>query len=263
MVERIVSNLVANAVKYTTTGGILLSCRERRAPVNSVKVGQAPSPHHFRIEVWDTGPGIATTDRTRVFEKYAQLDTGRGGIGMGLHIVQRLVRLIGGSLLLRSRVGHGTLFALCLPITHANEPAIQAPRAGGQTTGRESLAGLFVAVMDDDAEVRNSLSLLLQRWGCRVVAGECAADIRAAVTLATRPCVAVVDYRLGAGRTGPREVAALEAEVGARLPTLIVTGETSGDALEDIRSCGYASLGKPVEIQRLHAWLLAELADVA
>ncbi len=128
LVERIVRNLLSNAIKYTPRGGVLLACRMRR------------HPHpHWRIEVWDSGLGLAPADCHRVFDEFFQASNGRhqrgDGLGLGLSIVQRLARLLDADLQLRSRLDHGSCFSLGLPMRSGLTEAVVAARRLGLAAG--------------------------------------------------------------------------------------------------------------------------------
>ena len=254
LLERILRNLLANAARYTRQGGILLACRLRGA--GQADMGQATGPH-WRIEVWDTGLGIAPAEQGRIFEEFYQVDNpGRDraqGLGLGLSIVQRLVRLLGLTLHLRSRPGRGSCFAVSLPQAM---PAADAVLALPQDQPLPDVVGLTVGLIEDDAEGRDAMATLLGRWGCRVVS---AAD-GAALALACRalpggrPQALLVDQRLEGGRTGPAEAANLCQRWQVHLPVLVVTGESDWQALQ---SAGHDCLPKPVDTARLARWLAA------
>jgi len=243
LVERVLRNLIANAVKYTQQGGVLVSCRSRDA-----------SPLRWRVEVWDTGPGIAEAERERIFEEFYQGNNAerdrRGGLGLGLSIVRRLARLLQPPLALHSQPGRGTRFVLDLPATtDASEPA--APGAMVST-----LHGTVVAVVEDDIEVREAMRLLLRDWGCEVIDGGDAEEVRRQAEIRTRvPQAVVADLRLKDQRDGISEVAALREAFGAALPALIVSGDSAPDRVRLMAASGLPWLSKPVPAARLRAWL--------
>lgn len=254
LVERIVRNLLANAVKYTSRGGILVACRLRRAcsPGNV----HAHTSRHWRIEVWDTGVGIADHDKRRVFEEFFQVDNPdrdrAKGLGLGLSIVHRLVKLLGLNLLLYSRPGRGSCFALCLPQATV---CAAVPAALPPAIATAAVAGMTVGMIEDDMEVRDAMRTLLQRWGCTVVEGADADELELHVNetdCLSLPDALLVDHRLRAGKTGPAEANVLFERWEARAPMLIVTGESD---LEEIKAAGYACLAKPVSPALLRNWL--------
>ena len=246
LIERIVRNLLANAVKYTARGGVLLACRLRQVP-----------EAHWRIEVWDTGVGIADADRGRVFEEFYQVgnaerDLGKG-LGLGLAIVRRLTHLLGLTLELRSRPGRGSCFALRLSAVQG--AAAPADAIAPVPLAAPTLAGMTVAMIEDNVDVRAAMRSLLQRWGCHVVEGADGAEVLRQVRDDAPPAAIVADYRLGDGRTGPTEVRQLLAHWGTALPVLIVSGESSPVHLRAIEAAGHAWLAKPVAAGPLRSWL--------
>lgn len=251
LLERILRNLLANAIKYTRTGGVLLACRARHDATGRIC---------WRLEVWDSGIGIAPADQALVFDEFVQVgNPGRdrqAGLGLGLSIVRRLARLLDAPVTLRSRPGHGSAFMLSLPTSQALpgvEPATApaTPRAAGA-----ALDGMVVAMLEDDAEVRAALAGLLTQWGCRVAAGADAGELLAALGHETRaPQAIVADYRLREGRTGPAELQSLFDHWGGAVPALMITGESSASALRDIDAAGHPFLAKPLAPERLRQWL--------
>ena len=255
LVERIVSNLLGNAIKYTRDGGVLLSCRLRGEPAS----------RHWLIEVWDTGPGIAEADQERVFEEFYQVGNPErdrtAGLGLGLSIVRRLSALLGHRMSLVSRTGRGSRFSLELPCTEDQplHPVCDEPLG--------SVGEMLVAVIDDDPDVRSGMQLLLNRWGCRVLAGADAAEVlrlwRAAPWQDVRtPLQAVIaDYRLAAGCTGIDAIATLRASCGHPLPALLVSGDSSPEQLALMQASGLSCMSKPVRPARLRGWLAGVAAS--
>lgn len=245
LVERVLRNLMANAVKYTATGGVLVSCRPRGAG------GSAP---RWRVEVWDTGPGIAPDEQERVFDEFYQAGNPqrdrRGGLGLGLSIVRRLAHLMKLPLALHSRPGHGTRFVLDLPLSH--EPVEAADGAEAELP----LEGLTVAVVEDDAEVRAATRALLLGWGCRVLVGADAEEVlRLARAQGARAQAIVADLRLHGGRDGLGEIALLRAAFGAAVPALLVSGDSAPERVRMMQDSGLPWLAKPLPVARLRSWL--------
>jgi len=242
LVERIVRNLLGNAVKYTSEGGVLLSCRLRGAA-------------RWRVEVWDTGCGIPEAEREHVFDEFYQVGNPErdraNGLGLGLSIVRRLTQLLRHRLELQSQPGRGTRFVLELPVT-AERPEVESPL--GLAAG--SLQGLAVAVVDDDPEVRDGMQLLLTRWGCQVFAGADAAEVLKRA--GERPVLhaIVADFRLRDGHTGIEAVQGLRAACRGEPPALIVTGDSAPDRLAEIERSTLPWLSKPVAAVRLRGWLI-------
>ncbi len=158
LVERILRNLITNALRYTKEGRVLIAARRRGARVV--------------LEVWDTGLGIAPEQRERIFEEFYQIGNpernSRKGLGLGLSIVQRLAGLIGAPLTLQSDVGRGSRFTLSIPLGTATSRAGAA--AGEHRPAAGDLGGACIAVVEDETVVREGMRVLLEGWGARVVA---------------------------------------------------------------------------------------------
>ncbi len=210
LLELIVRNLVSNAIRYTARGGVLLACRMRGERV--------------LLEVWDTGVGIEASQQKAIFREFHQLGNPERdrnkGLGLGLAIVDGLVRTLGLDLSLCSRPGRGSMFRLALP----RSPVTVAMEDVDTTMCQVRHLGIRALVIDDDEAVRIGMAQLLRDWGCDCVAVE---TIEAALDAARacRPDVVISDYRLREQRTGAQAIAALRAELGAALPALLITGE--------------------------------------
>jgi CheY-like chemotaxis protein len=198
--------------------------------------------------------GIAPEDRERVFDDFVQIHakprhhSGGRGMGLGLAIVRRLAGLLGHRLELASRIGHGSRFSVCLPrasddILVTAEPAPPAP-----ATAASSLAGCRVAAIDDDPAVVAAMRALFETRGGFVAAGENADRVREALAQAgTRDVdLIVADLRLAEGVSGIDEVARLRAALGATIPALIVSGDTSEEARTEAAGAGLRLLAKPL-----------------
>ena len=263
LLERVVRNLLGNAVKYTAEGGVLLALRLRTSRQTQRQAQRQGQPQ-LRIEVWDSGVGIPPGDQERVFEEFFQRRepqpggerrAGLGGLGLGLAIVQRLSRLLQLRVRLGSRPGHGSAF-----FVEGLTPAGAVPRAAASSRlESRRLAGLAVAVLEDDADVRDAMRRLLQLWECRVV-DACDADELLA-RLPTPPQVLLADLRLAAGRTGPAEVQRLFAAWGHEVPVLWISGETAPAGLRTTLPAGATVLTKPVSPARVRAWLERRLPE--
>ena len=240
LVERILQNLLGNALKYTTSGGVLLGCRLR-------------GDKHWRVEVWDTGAGIPAADQQHVFEEFVQVGNPErdrsAGLGLGLAIVRRLVDLLDHPLAMRSQLGRGTHFALDLPSTDA------LPRAEEEAQRPQLAAGFAVAVIEDDPDVRDGMQILLRRWGCRVYAGADETEVLRQIDAAAVLQAVIADYRLRGEHDGVAAVRALRIACGRELPALLVSGDTSPRRLAVIQASGLRFLNKPVPPALIHEWL--------
>ncbi len=235
LLERILRNLIENAVRYTRTGGILVGCR---------RAGDA-----LRVEVHDTGIGIAPAHRSAIFDEFYQVGNPERdrdkGLGLGLAIVRRLAGLLDHRLDVRSIVGRGTCFSLDVPVV---EPPTVLP---ADAVGLEPVPGLSrrltVLVIDDEELVRKALCLMLADWGCETLEAADADGAAAALEQARRPPdVVVADYRLRNHRTGLEAIQRVQAVLGNAVPGVILTGDTAPERIAEASRSGHAILHKPV-----------------
>ncbi len=240
LLERILLNLVSNAVRYTSRGGVLVACRKRGGTV--------------RIEVLDTGPGIAESQRQNIFNEFFRLaDTGgdrQGGLGLGLSIVERLCRLLDHPIELTSTVGKGSRFSIIVPSVGARaEVAVAVP-----PVAPNGMFGKTVVVIDDDALVLDGMGGLLRGWSCNVVTAPSHAAALAGLDR-TRPDLIISDYRLADGMTGIEVIARLRDTFGAAIPAFLISGDTAPERLREARASGHHLLHKPVQPMALRALL--------
>jgi len=226
LLRRVLQNFLANAVRYTPSGRLLLGVRRRGAGV--------------AIQVHDTGPGIAPEHQQLIFEEFRRLDHGGQGLGLGLAIAERISRLLEHPIQLRSRLGHGTCFAILLPQT---APVAAAPVAVSAPSGPNFRAR--VLVVDNDAGVLGGMQALLSGWGCEVMALTEPSTIRAALT-ASPPDLLLFDYHLDDGQTGLKLRAAL-GPAAQRIPCVIITADHSEAVREAVAAAGCWLLQKPLK----------------
>jgi len=239
LLERVVRNLLSNAVRYTSQGEVALSAR----PVNG----------SLRIEVRDTGPGIGPEDQRRVFEEFVQLGnpgrTSKKGLGLGLSIVQRLCMLLGYPIRLESQPGKGSAFSLDVP---AGEPAERGRAEAVAPARRADLAGRLVVVIDDEAAIVEGMKVLLAGWGVEVIASLSGEDVLDAVHSRGRmPDLIIADYRLGGGAVGTDVIDRLRRELDPEIPAILVTGSTGAERVSEADAKRYELLLKPVNPQTL------------
>jgi signal transduction histidine kinase/CheY-like chemotaxis protein len=248
LLERILRNLLDNAIRYTSRGRVLLAARRRAGLV--------------RLEVWDSGIGIAPAEQAQVFEEFYQVGNPerdrRQGVGLGLSIVKRTAALLGHPLSLASRVGKGTRVALELPSGTTAAPDAPAPFVD---LGTASLMGCVVVVIDDDPAALAATELLLRELGARVIAADSVVVALERLTSSELvPDLVVSDYRLRGEHTGIAALATLRGKFGHTLPGVLVTGDTISDELRQLSKSGLLVLHKPVTPSRLTQALLAQLA---
>jgi signal transduction histidine kinase/CheY-like chemotaxis protein len=237
LLERILANLASNAIRYTEHGGVVIGARRR---------GQRTA-----LELWDSGVGIAEAERAKIFDEFYQVGNverhSAKGMGLGLAIVRRLASLLQHPLWLDSRPGRGSRFVIELPRAL---PANVAPTPSVSVTpsaGSRLLAGVQVAVIDDEAIVVDGMRALYSAWGAEVVAGSTGDALLDAMGETGRcPDLIVADYRLADGELGTEVVARLRRELGMPIPALLISGDSSAAALRDMRASRCEVMLKPV-----------------
>lgn len=255
LLERVLRNLVSNAIRYTDDGGVLVSCRARAGKL--------------LVQVWDSGIGIHAASLPRIWDEFFQAQSNRPlqahqrkGLGLGLAIVKRLASLMEVPISVRSRPGHGTVFSLLVPVGKAPRSSIDAVPAGVKLPLGLTLEERLILVLEDEAAVREGLVVLLQAWGARVLAFDAVEGVTAwlADPAAEVPDLLLVDYRLPHGRTGIDALVALRARWPARpLPAIVITGSSLGGHEDEALTHDYHLLIKPVLPNKLRAMIAFKL----
>jgi signal transduction histidine kinase/CheY-like chemotaxis protein len=253
LLERILGNLVSNAIRYTARGKVLVGCRRHG--------------ERLRILVIDTGVGIPARHLDDIFEEFVQLanperDRGKG-LGLGLSIVKRSVELLGHTLIVRSRPGMGSTFGVEVPLLR-RQPGLPALAAAPAAEPGGDLGSAFVVVIDDDHENRFAMEALCAQWNCHVVGAGSADEAltKLAVHLRT-PDLIVTDYRLRDGQTGLMAVERIRRHAEEAIPAVIVTGDIATAESGELSSTGFALLHKPVNPELLRAAMTRLLAAAA
>ncbi|MEW5769203.1 MAG: hybrid sensor histidine kinase/response regulator [Pseudomonadota bacterium] len=249
LLERILANLVANALRYTERGGVVVG--PRRVQQNWV-----------RLEVWDSGKGIPEEFLGRVFEEYFQLANPERhrdkGLGLGLAIVARLARLLGSQVMVRSRVDRGSCFNLRFARCHARR--IEEGKPVAPSIGIP-LEHALVAFIDDDETILEAMVEVFDHWGVALAAGEDAEQVRRELEeLGRQPDLIICDYRLREGRTGIEAIALLQEAFGP-VPAVLLTGDTASDTIQTINQAGLPVLHKPLKPAKLRAFLAHMLSN--
>jgi signal transduction histidine kinase/CheY-like chemotaxis protein len=247
LLERILINLVSNAIRYTSRGGLLIGCRRRAGMV--------------RIEVWDTGAGIDATELPRVFDEFYQLGNPERdrskGLGLGLAIVRRLGELLEHRIGASSTPGKGSCFSVEVPRCAGPEASVERP--GKPPTAEKAIASRMLVVIDDESAVRDSTAVLLREWGYVVLAAGSLEEALQAISRSGRtPEVVLADYRLRDGATGLDAIRRLQNEFGTGLRAAVITGDIAAERLAEFRERGVRYLHKPVVPARLRE-LVSEL----
>ena len=240
LVERIVRNIVGNAVRYTERGRVVVGCRRSGARLS--------------LQVWDTGPGIPPDKQQRVFEEFYQLGNPERdrakGLGLGLAIVQRLAALLDAPLALDSAPGKGSVFKLQLALSEG--AALPAPPAAEAIPVAQR--GGLILVVDDEAAIQEAMRSLLVGWGHQViVAGSCEQMLERVAACDSRPDLIICDYRLRGDESGIAVIQRLQQEFNHDIPAMLVTGDTAPDRLQEAQASGLLLLHKPVSRGKLRA----------
>jgi len=244
LLERVLLNLVSNAVRYTSRGGVVVGCRRRG--------------EQLRIDVWDSGAGIPQDQQRNIFGEFYQLagpePERRGGLGLGLSIVDRLGDLLGHAIELTSLPGKGSRFSILVPMAAALRETMES--AVSPTTIADPVSGKLIVVIDDDALVLDGMRGILQSWGCRVVTA--ASDTQAFARLAEeggQPDLIISDYRLADGKTGIEAIERLRGALDFAVPAFLISGDTAPERLREASASGYHLLHKPVPPMALRTTL--------
>ncbi len=243
LLERVLRNLISNAIRYTAEGRVLIGCRHRG--------------ERLSIEVWDSGIGIPEEKRSEIFEEFHRLGNAPRrdgkGLGLGLAIVDRIARLLDLRVELTSAVGRGSCFAVSAPCSPAAETA-EAPEPAAAPTS--AIDGRCVLVIDNDAAALDAMRAVLESWGCRLVtAASVTEGLKHLSVLGMAPACVMIDYHLDGGALGTDELAVLRCHFGDRLPALVVSADHSAELRAQMKRIGQAFLTKPISPPRLRAMM--------
>ena len=240
LLERILGNLVSNALRYSRPGGGALVAARRRSGGIS-------------LEIWDSGIGIEPAELPRIFAEFYQVanperDRGKG-LGMGLAIVKRLAQLLGHTLAVRSLPGRGSVFRIW--VKASDQTALEDFALPAETVPGALDASRTVLVLDDEEAIRTSVGQLLAEWGYDVLTAATTDDaVDQVVDLERRggtlDCI-VTDLRLRAGDDGLAAIARLRETCGHDVPALLVTGDTAPEQMLRVHASGHIALWKPVQ----------------
>ena len=236
--RRILQNLIANALRYTEAGRVLVGTRRRRDKVV--------------VEIWDTGPGIPLEQQSKVFDEFHRVNATASpaeGLGLGLAIVERACRLLDHELELQSEPGRGTLFRVSLPIAQkpVKKPQIPEPSTATDTP----LSRRIVLLVENDTELRNAISMTLENWGADVLA--CGSDHEALELLHEidiAPDVVLVDYQLDDHAKGTDLISRLRDLYGP-LPACVISANRTPDLAAACAALEVPLLHKPLDLEAL------------
>ncbi len=249
LLSRVLRNFLSNAIRYTHDGGVLLAARNRGK--------------HIRIEVWDTGNGIPEDQLNRIFDEFHRLEPHKTerprnekGAGLGLAIVDRIAHILDHKINVRSRQGKGSVFSIDVPlgtqITHLRD---------AQRLEIGDLAGVVVAIVDNDESVLMALTTYLQEWGCSVLAGTTGDDLIEQLSWSSfSPDIILADYQLDAGLIGTDVVERVRRIYGHDLPAILISANHSEERRKSLAGAGYQFLSKPIRPAKMRA-LMSHLVN--
>jgi len=240
--RRILQNLIANALRYTEQGRVLVATRHRAGAIV--------------VEVWDTGLGIPPEQQAKVFDEFHRVNANVSpaeGLGLGLAIVEKACRLLGHPMKMQSEPGRGTRFCITLPL-HSESPATtNAPQLAPEPTA--PLAHRIVLVVENDSELRDAITLTLENWGADVLA--CGGDTEALELLREidiAPDIVLADYQLDGTATGTDLIARLRKIYGP-LPACVISANRSNDLKLQCEALNAPLLHKPLDLEQLRTIL--------
>ena len=243
LLRRVLQNFLANALRYTESGRVLIGCRRRD--------GQ------LRIQVWDTGPGISKDELTSIFREFHRLDSGRRherGLGLGLAIVERIARMLDHSIAVNSEPGEGTVFEISVPLSIEPLSTPRVPRPGIRTG--QDLSGLVLLCIDNEPDILLGMASLVQTWGCLPLTATDQDEALAVLKVhGGPPDVMLADYHLDHGNNGIDLMNRVRANFDAEIPGILITADQSETVRLTARGQGYRVLHKPLRPAALRALL--------
>jgi PAS domain S-box-containing protein len=251
LLRRILQNFLSNAIRYTQQGGILLGCRRRG--------------NRLRFEVWDTGVGIAPDKLKEVFEEFKRIDNPRHsqvqGLGLGLAITERIAKMLGHRIKVRSWPTKGTVFSIEVPLGDPAKAIKQKPENRGWIRSK-GLNGIQVLVIDNEPKILEGMSALLGGWSCEVetaLSAEKAINQLRASQFA--PDIILADYHLSESDTGVQAVHEIHTQLGVSIPAIIITADRTEEVSNEIASSGAQLLTKPIRPAALRAMINKTIAN--
>ena len=251
LLEQILMNLISNGIRYTVRGGVVVGCRRSKGGI--------------RIEVWDSGKGIPAHRQQDIFQEFVQLNNPERdrnkGLGLGLAIVERMAKLLGVQVDIRSIENRGSVFSIKVP--RGNAKRVVEKSASQITMRRKELKGALVVFIDDEAAILEGMQVLLGDWGCESVIAATGVGALAGLAQAGRPPdIIVSDYRLRERENGIDVIAQIREHYSMDIPGVLVSGDTGPELLREAKEKGLRMLHKPVRPAKLRA-LIEHLVNPA
>ncbi len=249
LLERVLRNLISNAVRYTDAGRVVIGGRRGA---------------RLSVQVWDSGRGIPADEQDLIFQEFYQIGNSERdrtrGLGLGLAIVQRLTRILDIPMQMQSQVARGSVFKLFVPLA-AERPAAIEPSQGLPAVAQ---ASRFILVIDDEVAIQEGMKVLLTGWGHSVItASSCAEMLEYATAFTTTPSLIISDYRLRNGEDGIAAIERLRSEFNSDIPAILITGDTAPDRIRDAVISDCLLMHKPVSDNRLRASIVKLTAEAA
>ncbi|MCF6197285.1 MAG: PAS domain-containing hybrid sensor histidine kinase/response regulator, partial [Emcibacter sp.] len=246
LLRRILQNFISNALRYTSSGRVLLGCRRR-------------GDHHLEIQVWDTGQGISENKIEEIFIEFKQLKNNpdpehkEQGLGLGLAIVERICRLLGHELSVKSTPGKGSMFSVILPL---GQEKIAVP-PDIITADRPNIlpldfSTLKVLCIDNDPDILTGMDILLSNWGCEIICCRGQADMGHMPDGFT-PDIILADYHLDHAQNGIDLLTMLQSRWSRTIPGIVISADHTEDVKNQAMTAGYKFLRKPVKSAALRA----------
>jgi CheY-like chemotaxis protein len=253
LLYQILMNLLMNALRYTQTGGVVIACRVSTASQTA------------RIEVWDSGIGIAPEHQQSIFTEFFQVGNTernqRKGLGLGLNIVQRTAELLGHPLQICSHLGRGSRFSIELPFVAAGVTSVITGPLENKSVN--SLDGYKVLLVEDDLLALTGLASLLESWGAAVYVAESFVQAMGHIEVGLLPDLIISDYRLPGAVNGIESVNQLRAALGKKIPACLISGDMDEGLLRSVKEAHLTLLHKPVRPAKLRSLIRSLIRDDA
>jgi two-component system, sensor histidine kinase len=238
LLQRVLLNLVSNAIHYTRKGGVLVGVRRRGAACY--------------LDVTDTGAGIPECEQQRIFDEFyrgsSSSNGNRTGLGLGLSIVKRITQALGHELSLKSAPGRGSRFRITLPVA-----GTAGTLASSGLAPLVPLDGEIVLIVENEPAAAKAMQQLFEQWGCRTMLASSLSEVDCLLNHMDRlPGIVVADYHLDGNDLGVSAIAAVNA-IDPAIPALVITADHTGDTARAVRAAGATLLHKPVSPGRLRA----------
>ena len=254
ILERIIANLVANAVRYTKRGKILVGCRRRN---NAIE-----------IQVWDTGVGIPAERQSEIFQEFFQLGNPERdrtkGLGLGLSIVKRSAELLGHQINVHSIPGKGSCFSVSVARGAKPTAPDLAHSAHADASRNIDVFNLFIVVIDDEHDIRFAMQSILEQWGCHVLSAASADEAISQLRNHLRtPDLVISDYRLRESQNGLLAIQAIRAALEEDLPAIVITGDLAAEELRQVTELGLPLAHKPISAENLRQLIIDTISQAA